>query len=398
MNRVSEREVHRMSDMHDVDNICVCHACIGDRFLANEVKASGSRMPCGYCDATQEAIALDDLAARVHGALQEHFELTPDNPYDDEIFGDLTAHRTRQDRPLIREIVPDSEDRFIWRARVAQSTEEIETILKSPVREMGPPPPKLATSGRMNAQGISVFYGAMDKSTCIAEIRPPVGSHVVLARFEFLRPVRLLDLDALAEVYVDPSYFDPEYKPQKDRASFLKHLAREISRPVAPQDEALQYLTTQVVAEYLANMEKPRLDGIIFGSSQTGGNGRNLALFNHACRVEPYDLPEESDVKVYASPFDDEDESILLYETVPSEKTEQSPQVKTDGRPVDLRRLMLEPDEASYGLDPTLRLDIESIEVQDIKAVEYRTRCRSVIRHRETQEEVDRWAENLPWS
>ena len=35
----------------------------------------------------------------------------------------------------------------------------------------------------MNAAGISVFYGAMEEETCIAEARAPVGSYVVIGRF-----------------------------------------------------------------------------------------------------------------------------------------------------------------------------------------------------------------------
>ena len=54
----------------------------------------------------------------------------------------------------------------------------------------------------MNAQGIPVFYGAMEESTCVSEVRPPVGSYVVLAKFELLRPMRLLDLLTLKDVYV----------------------------------------------------------------------------------------------------------------------------------------------------------------------------------------------------
>ena len=41
----------------------------------------------------------------------------------------------------------------------------------------------------MNAPGIRAFYGAMEESTCLAEIRAPVGSHVVVGRFQFTRPV-----------------------------------------------------------------------------------------------------------------------------------------------------------------------------------------------------------------
>lgn len=414
--------------IQDGEGKCVCHACIGDQFLANEVKKEGTPVICSYCAETREAITLDALADRIHAVLHEHFYLTPDyshEPYEyflygedewerrgdpvdqviaeiagldekptcdltsllsdwysyravkgggedpysseamymehdpddfefqdtwaefgseirsrsrffnthaegalDKIFVDLTTYKTWPDRPVIRKIGSDDEDRFVWRARTAQSTKELKAILVSPAREIGPPPPNLAKSGRMNAHGIPVFYGAIDESTCIAEVRAPVGSNVVVARFELLRPVQLLDLDAVAKVYVGGSYFNLDYAVRKGRVSFLRRLVREISRPVMPQDEAFEYLTTQVVAEYLANKVTPRLDGIIFSSSQTGGNGRNLVLFNHACGVEPHDdLPTGTEMDIYiprANGDDDEhDVGISIRETVPSAQTEE---------------------------------------------------------------------------
>ena len=39
----------------------------------------------------------------------------------------------------------------------------------------------------LNAEGIPVFYGALEKDTCVSEVRAPVGSNVVLARFRLLR-------------------------------------------------------------------------------------------------------------------------------------------------------------------------------------------------------------------
>ncbi len=76
----------------------------------------------------------------------------------------------------------------------------------------------------MNASGISVFYGAQDAQTCIAEVRAPVGSHVVVGRFEIVRPVRLLDFDVLTQVVVEGSLFDPEYGARLSRAAFLRRV------------------------------------------------------------------------------------------------------------------------------------------------------------------------------
>ena len=134
----------------------------------------------------------------------------------------------------------------------------------------------------MNALGIPVFYGAMEKDTCVAELRASVGSQVMGAKFDLLRPVRLFGpLKALTEIWnIDASHFDPDFDKREDRAASLWSLAREICRPVMPQDKAFEYLPSQAVAEYLANKLDPRLDGIIFRSSQTGC-GRNVVLFNH---------------------------------------------------------------------------------------------------------------------
>ena len=235
----------------------------------------------------------------------------------------------------------------------------------------------------MNAQGIPVFYGAMDESTCISEIRPPVGSYVVLAKFEMLRPMRLLDLLTLKEVYVGGSYLDPEYGVRKARAEFLRDLVSELSQPVMPQDEAVEYLTTQVVAEYLANKVEPRLDGMIYTSSQTGGNGRNVVLFNHACRVEPRDQSHIVNFRIYVPPLmedtdDDDGISILEYvRTTPPSKLpviKQVPEWSEDG---------LGDDDYPMSYDePALRLDLDSIVVLDIRGVEYTSNSRELTRSR----------------
>ena len=474
----------------------VCHDCIGDPFLADEVKGKGSNGLCGYCGKKRKALTLEKLAERIHEVLQEHFRLshieTPwsgsgypvidliadmagldekvaddvraflsepyeyeamtdgaENPYysdahyeehrPDEwgfletwdafrreirsrsrffstsaedalrsIFGDLSTLRTSGDQPVIREITPDDEGRFIWRARTAQSTKELEAILSAPVREIGPPISRLAKGGRMNAAGIPVFYGALDEGTCVAEVRAPVGSHVVVAKFEMLRPFRLLDFDSLTKIYVEGSHFDPGYSVRLGRASFLERLVREMSRPVMPTDEAFEYLATQAVAEYLAHKAEPRLDGIIFRSSQTDGSGRNVVLFNHACGIEPYDLPKETILTfsglpkgtklTFFSHLSDEDyavRDIIVSETVPSDPPEKVSPVETPESPIDLRPVDVfhstlprdEDSEPPAYRDPTLRLDVESVVVLEIKGVQYNSKRREVRHHRNTKGE-----------
>lgn len=75
----------------------------------------------------------------------------------------------------------------IFRGRIFQSEDALEIALRMPESSFGPPPPELTPSGRMNARGISVFYGATSR-----KMRPPVGSYVAVAEFTLLRTVRLL--------------------------------------------------------------------------------------------------------------------------------------------------------------------------------------------------------------
>ena len=319
------------------------------------------------------------------------------------IFGDLGAHRAHGETQVIREVGPDDEDRFFWRARTAQSPQEIQATLKSPSRELGPPPSRSATGGRMNAPGIPVFYGALDEDTCVSEVRAPVGSDVVVAKFELLRPVRLLDFDALAEVYEEGSHFDPEYRERRGRWAFLRQLVHEASMPVMPQDEEFEYLPTQAVAEYLAQKANPPVDGILFRSTQTGQAGRNVVLFNHACGVLRDELPEGAEVEVlFHSPHPDDIEDDLGYISV----SETVPPEPSGGEPVATARegsgsfmsaavsarLWDDPegegiDDPAADEDATLQLDRDSVVVLRIRGVQYQSSRQEVHRTRWTRGE-----------
>ncbi len=58
------------------DTVLVCYDCIGDSFLADEVKEKGNRGLCSYCGKKRKALTLEKLAERIHEVLQEHFRLS----------------------------------------------------------------------------------------------------------------------------------------------------------------------------------------------------------------------------------------------------------------------------------------------------------------------------------
>ena len=251
--------------------------------------------------------------------------------------------------------------------------------MKRPDREIGPPPHKHATSGRMNANGISVFYGATDPDIALAEVRPPVGSKVLIGRFEFLRVVRLLNQNALRSVTITGSLFDMSYKRTLERVEFLKWLSNRITLPVMPDDERFEYLATQAVADFLASSVQLRLDGILYPSVQGGDDHFNIVLFHKSSRVQSFDIPEGTEInaKLYEHYSDDDGLYPWVFEDVPA-NTSQLGDPSDSANSVDklMPRLRpLKPEDFDEDIrEPTLRLDPAQLKIHLVKAVRFETK------------------------
>jgi hypothetical protein len=256
------------------------------------------------------------------------------------IFEGLAEHKTYNHRPILVEAGPGMELSALYRARVFQSSAELKEALKRPDLHIGPPPPRLAISGRMNPHGVAVFYGAEDPLIALAEVRPPIGSRVVIGKFELTQRVRLLDVDALRLVFVDGSVFDRAYKERLEKGEFLRWLSDRISKPVMPDDEPFDYLATQVIAEYLATEATPQLDGIIYPSTQgnqspleeIGRNMSNVVLFRKAARVASLDIPEGTEINADLDSWSDDGAEVdyRVYEKVPEAKPSKGKDRGTD--------------------------------------------------------------------
>jgi hypothetical protein len=195
----------------------------------------------------------------------------------DQLFADIETqyvHANGGRTPIIRTL---SAGQIVWRARLCGENSEAQKFLQKPDAELGPPPKGKARAGRMNAPGVSVFYGAFDEKTCIAEMRPSIGAQTVVGRFEITRPLNVLDFNLLEKVWEKLGYFDANFRLERDRSRFLRRLHDLICLPVLPgKDE--DYLITQTLAEYLAHVHRAQLDGLLFRSTQHIG-GINVVLF-----------------------------------------------------------------------------------------------------------------------
>lgn len=298
------------------------------------------------------------------------------------LFANLEGTVTRDGHPAVLIAGPGTAYQSFFRARVFHRSEELDEAMKRPDLHIGPPPGRLARAGRMNANGISMFYGASEGGVALAEVRPPVGSRALIGEFQLTRPVRLLDVTALQSVYVEGSIFDPAYLEQLSLAKFLARLSDRITIPVMPGDEPSEYLITQMIADYLARRPAPGLDGILFPSVQCPGEHRNVALFYHASRVEAMEFPEgtELSARQYESTEDGPEPDYVVWGEVPPLKEREDE--KPEERPCFqiFRQTRYDPNEDFR--ETTLRIDVETVTAHHIGSVAFTTNEFPVRRHR----------------
>jgi len=199
----------------------------------------------------------------------------------------------------------------LFRTRRADTRDDYTRLVLNPKDELAPPPSEYARAGRMNAEGVTIFYGALDAETCLAEMRSSIGGYTVLARFETTKPLRVLDFSRLDRAYWDGkalSYFQKDFDEQVTRRKFRRRLHKLISEPVIPGHED-EYLITQVLAEYLAYVRNPNFDGLLFASTQYE-EGTNVVLF-----PKHNDAALENESTLARFPLKDVDESVEIYRT-----------------------------------------------------------------------------------
>ncbi|MGX1587936.1 RES family NAD+ phosphorylase [Brevundimonas diminuta] len=292
------------------------------------------------------------------------------------LFAGLHAMKTVDGRPVVRTIGPGTDLTALFRARAFQSNARFEEALIDPEQFVGTPASKFAMSGRMNPLGVAVFYGATSEALALAEVRPPVGSRVLTGRFDVQRELRILDVDALESVLVTGSLFDPAFTAQEALGAFLEHLAARIRMPVMPDDEATDYLITQVMADYLAARVAPRIDGVAYSSAQGAPDAFNVALFNWSARVKAADIVMNATHEVNAYGDDDIETYSVWTEVDPPAAAPIKPKKRglfeyvapLDEGPEDLRLI-------------TLILDRESMSVHRVRRIEVKTDTVEVHRH-----------------
>ena len=208
-----------------------------------------------------------------------------------QIFDNIHLQKDDRDQPVVYQLGAGA-DIQIYRTRQINNAAERDKAIADPANLLGTPPRRYRAPGRMNAAGVPAFYAAFEFDTCVAEIRPSVGSQVVGAAFTIVRPLVVLDTTRFERPVRRRSVFSVNYTERLQQWSFMQRFMYEISQPVLPDDTLLDYIPTQAVAEFICNElvvyvagDKKKIDAIIFSSAQRP-NGRNIVIFGDAAVVE----------------------------------------------------------------------------------------------------------------
>ncbi len=161
----------------------------------------------------------------------------------------------------------------LFRARILPKD-----IVKYKRREMGCPPPELATAGRANPAGIPYLYLCEDENTTYYEVRATYLDRLSIGTFRIERDLKIVDFSTKISLYY--AYSDGGgVKSAIVAKLILDEISRDMSRPMRRFDSEQEYIPTQMICEYCKLIVKA--DGVSFKSS-VYDSGRNYVLFDES--------------------------------------------------------------------------------------------------------------------
>ena len=130
-------------------------------------------------------------------------------------------------------------------------------------------PPKKATRDlRANYRYIPYLYSSNNPYIALTEVRPRLGSSVSISTISVNEDLRFLDFTSA----------DKPSKMTDAKVNLFSDLSALYSKPVTDDDDIIDYIPTQYIAEYAKNLG---YDGIIFKSSLVPEiNEANLDRYN----------------------------------------------------------------------------------------------------------------------
>lgn len=169
------------------------------------------------------------------------------------------------------------------------------------------PPWQLATDMRASYRYIPYLYCANHPYLSLVEVRPRIGAKVSVAEIVLKKDITLLDFTAKTK----PKGMD------ETKQNLFHDLSLLYSKPVSEDDEIIDYIPTQYIAEYAKRLG---YDGIIYMSSLTpeinesGLDRFNIVIFDYCniCEVEKTNVVEVLENNVECKNVDGDHDPIIV--------------------------------------------------------------------------------------
>lgn len=163
---------------------------------------------------------------------------------------------------------------FLYRCRQHKHGDLTVTTAKGMT---SPPDENAVNANRMSPAGISMFYGAFEIETSLAETLDYENTDLefcTTAGFVSNTELNIIDLSSLPDL---PSPFDQKKLKEYYRISFIRDFVKDLMAPINRDGRVhIDYVPTQVVTEYFrfpfSDKLKghKRIDGIVYPSSKNG--------------------------------------------------------------------------------------------------------------------------------
>jgi hypothetical protein len=164
----------------------------------------------------------------------------------------------------------------LYRARrnelVKGSKEHQPSLLPRPPDQMKPAI-NMNSEGRANSYNITMMYLASSEETAIAEVRPDVSFPVTVSNFKVVKEIKLVDFVSLR-----PNFYW-WFGFAGDDENLWMNLSNDYSRPLYKEEQRINYLPTQVIAEFFMAQG---YDGLVYQSQfksrkLSSDNGEDIA-------------------------------------------------------------------------------------------------------------------------
>lgn len=184
----------------------------------------------------------------------------------------------------------------LYRARMVDDAFGFQhRVREDPAKHLGPAPAGRATAGRLNAEGVGLFYGATTVDVAVKETAlHSLYDDAVVGGFTVQRPLMILDFTRRPAL---PSIFARDQRRRFLFARFADDFVERLTQSVRlTGEERVEYVVTQIIGEYFRWASETKLDGIAWESHllRKGEVGKNVLVWASADDVQS-DPPADDD-------------------------------------------------------------------------------------------------------